>query len=731
LTIDQLKNKILAFLAHYPNQMFKRSELARRLSLNSGHEQESLTLALQELETANRIKRAKHGKFGHLEIQQHVQGRLQVTRQGLGFVAVEGLEEEVFIPPGYLGTAAHGDTVEVSLFAQGLKQKESGKRREGEVVRIVQRGRESIVGTLELRRRVFVVVPDDRKLPFEVLVDQDNLEKARPGDKVVVRVDDWGTSRLSPEGHIVEVLGKAGEAAAELLSVAREFQLPLSFPQGILDAADAIPEAIPGSEIDRRLDFRKNVCFTIDPEDAKDFDDAVSLETLADGNYRLGVHIADVSYYVREEESLDQEALKRGTSTYFPGMVIPMLPERLSNDLCSLRPEEDRLTYSVFMTVTPQGRVNGHEIRESIIRSARRFTYEEVEAFITGSPASGSDALLLETLRTMHALTKTLTKKRMREGSIDFESAEAKFRFDDEGMPTEIIKKTRLDSHRLVEEFMLLANQAVATHIGLARKEENPKPFLYRVHDSPDPDRIRELAGFVEQFGFKLTLDGGVTSKALQRLLDQVRGTEVENVINEVALRSMAKAVYSERNIGHYGLGFSYYSHFTSPIRRYPDLVIHRLLKEYDRGINEERRHQLVQRLPFLAKHTSAMERVAMEAERAGVKVMQLEYMKRHLGDEFEGIVSGVTRYGLYVEINDLLVEGMIHVRDLQDDYYGYDEKKYALVGRRTGKQYRLGDSVHLKVVRVNPEEREIDFALAERPGDSDKQPHRTRKKRN
>ncbi|MBI2619359.1 MAG: ribonuclease R [Ignavibacteriales bacterium] len=729
--IEPLTHALLNFLARYPSQLFKKAELARRLSLTTREDHEALSRALEQLEKDSRIRRVKRGKYGHLEVRQTVQGTVEVTKQGLGFVNVEGMEEEVFIPPGLLGTALSKDLVEVSLFAQTQKQREQGKRREGEVVKVLRRARNEVVGTLERQRKTFFVIPDDRKIPAEIAVDGDELLGATVGDKVVVRIDSWGSSRLNPEGDVVEVLGKAGEVSAELLSVAREFQLPQSFPAEVQSAAADVTTEIPPEEVKRRLDFRDELCVTIDPDDAKDFDDAVSLHPLPDGNVRLGVHIADVSYYVQEGSVLDREAFQRGTSVYFPNTVIPMLPEHLSNIVCSLRPNVDRLTFSVLMRVTPAGAVKAYEIRESVIRSARRFTYEEVEAILGGKTASGESKEIVSALKSMHQLSRTLTRKRMHEGSIDFESAEAKFRFDEEGKPLEIVKKIRLDSHRLVEEFMLLANMVVARHIGLSRKEDHRKPFLYRIHDSPDPDRIRELAAFVQQFGFRLHLEGGVSSKAFQRLLDQVRGTEVENVINEVALRSMAKAVYSERNIGHYGLAFDYYTHFTSPIRRYPDLVVHRLLKSYAGGVTLARRRELTERLPFVAKYSSVRERTAMEAERAAVKVMQVEYMKRHLGDEFHGVVSGVTKYGMFVEINDLLVEGMIHVRDLEDDYYVYDEKNYALIGRRTRKQYRLGDSVNLKVIRVNSEEREIDFVIVRDLHDTKHDKRRAHKRRN
>ena len=711
-----MTNKILAFLARYPNEAFKSKELARRLSFRNQTDYQIFKEALRVLVNSNKVKRIKGGRFGHFEIPQSTVGVFRMTKQGFGTVVAEGSDEAVSIPPRYRGMAVDGDTVEVSLFAQSSKRKEKGQAREGEIVKIVQRGRADVVGTLEKSRNFFIVIPDDRKLARDIFVDREFLNKAAPGDKVVVKIEEWGVGHLNPEGRVVEVLGRAGEVSAELKSVIRDFKLPMQFPPEVANEAEMLPADIPDIEIMEREDLRNDVCFTIDPEDAKDFDDAVSLKELPNGDFRLGVHIADVSYYIKEGSELDREALKRGTSVYFPNMVVPMIPERLSNGLCSLRPNEDRLTYSVLMTVSPKGIVKEYDIQETVIRSKRRFSYEEVESILDvpaeSMAASSPEAKIAATLRAMYALSDVLTKKRLKEGSIDFETSEAKFRFDEDGKPAEIQRKLRLRSHRLVEEFMLLANQVVARHVGLTKKEDHRKPFLYRVHDAPDPDRIRELASFVEQFGFKLRVDAGVDSKDLQKLLNQVAGTEVENVINEVALRSMAKAVYSEQNIGHFGLGFQYYSHFTSPIRRYPDIVVHRLLKEYARMATAERRDEIGRRLPFVAKQSSAMERVAMEAERAAVKVMQVEFMKRHVGDEFHGVISGVMRFGIFVEITDLLVEGLVHVRDLDDDYYEYDEKKYSLVGNRTGKRYRLGDKVHVRVLRVNPEEREIDFAI-------------------
>lgn len=713
---EPLKARILQFLAKHPNEQFKPRTLARRLGLKDLAEIRGLQQALNELYQSKAIGRNSRKRYTHaIAPKSHrMTGVLGMTRQGHGLVTLASPDEGVVrIGQRFLGTALNGDTVSVALFAHPHDHP-SGKPLEneipeGEIVEIISRSTHPIVGVFEKGRSFFYVAPDDKKVGRDIYIPKGKTKGARPGQKVIVQIDSWDSVHRNPEGHITEILGNAGEVGAEMTAVAREFRLPLGFPRHVLDEAEKISAKITSEEIQRRRDLREQLCITIDPEDAKDFDDAVSLELLPDGNYLLGVHIADVSHYVQPGSALDAEALKRATSVYLANEVIPMLPERLSNDICSLRPNEDRLTYSALMTVTNAGIVKDYEITKSVIHSKRRFTYEEVQKIIVSGKGEYA-----ATIKDMHKLSKVLLSKRLKEGSLDFESPETKFRFDENGKPSEIVKKDRLDAHRLVEDFMLLANQVVAKHIGVQRKAEQVRPFIYRIHDSPDPDKLADLAAFVEHLGYSLGVNtkGSVSSRAIQKLLSDVRGKEEENVINEVAIRSMAKAVYSETNVGHFGLGFKYYTHFTSPIRRYPDLLVHRLLHEYEQKLTQKRRDQIAESLPGLCEHCSGMERLAMEAERESVKVMQVEYMKRHVGDEFHAIISGVTNFGLFVEISDLLVEGLIRVRDMEDDYYVFDEKHFAFTGRRTKKRYRLGDKVQVRVVRVDTEEREIDFVF-------------------
>ncbi|MFI5251928.1 MAG: ribonuclease R [Bacteroidota bacterium] len=712
MTTDDLtfyKEQILYFFSKNPKETYKPKELARRLSIKTEEQFEIFLKALHDLSENDQISQGRRKRFGiATPATQKARGIVTVTKQGNGIVELLPPQQgSVAIAGRSLGTALTGDTVLVALYAQSSTTLPTGVSPEGEILDVLQRGNRPIVGVFQRSKHFDIVVPDVNWMTQDIIIPKGRTRNAKPGQKVVAVIDEWESRNTNPEGHIDEILGSAGEVHTEMASVARQFQLPESFPPKIIAEADAIDEQIPREVIRDRLDLRDAICFTIDPEDAKDFDDAVSLRDMGDDNYELGVHIADVSHYVTQGSLLDQEALQRGTSVYLADEVIPMLPEKLSNNICSLRPRVDRLTYSTIMTVTSRGLVKDYRIAKSVIHSKRRFTYEEVQKIIETGKGDHADII-----RSMHTLSKLLLKKRMKEGSIDFESVETKFLFDEKGNPAKIIKKLRLDAHRLVEEFMLLANQVVAKHIGFVKSEQKSKPFIYRIHDTPDPDRLRDLADFVHHLGYSLNISGRVTSAAIQKLLNDVKGKEEENVVNEVAIRSMAKAIYAEKNIGHFGLGFKYYSHFTSPIRRYPDLMVHRLLHEYSRRPAQKRLAELDGQLPYVCKQSSERERVAMEAERASIKVMQVEYMKRHVGDEFHAIVSGVMKFGLFVEIVDLLVEGLIRVRDMEDDYYVYDEKKYALTGKRTKKRYRLGDKVTVKVVRVDPREREIDFVL-------------------
>ncbi len=700
--VEDITKEIEAFLKRNPLASFKKRQLAKILRYTSEHEYSRFKQALRQLEGNGRLQQTGRRKLAASQRIETAVGRLSFDRDGNIMVEPEAplgdeeLKLRMVVSPSGLGEAKPGDRVRVNVVGG------SGRVLIAKVSEVLEREEKKIVGTVERLGSAFKITVRDRDLPGSIDVSRKKLNGAGEGDKVVAKLLVDRYSGYSAE--VVNVLGQAGDPEVELQGIAAQFNLRRDFTRDVIREAEAIREEIPAEEVASRLDLRDELICTIDPEDARDFDDAVSLKRISEDQFELGVHIADVSHYVREGSALDTEAYRRGTSVYLTNGVIPMLPHNLSNGICSLNPDVERLTYSVIMTIRPTGAVVDYRFAKSVIRSKRRFTYEEVQKIIeTGKGDHAS--MILE----MDKLAKTLNRIRSRAGSIDFDLPEAKFVFDDLGRPVEIIKKQRLDSHRLVEEFMLLANKMVAMHIG--RHGVKAKPFLYRIHDVPDPDRIRELAVFVSHFGHTLNYDGTVGQKQLQRLLKSVEGRPEEYLINDIVLRSMAKAVYSEKNIGHYGLAFKYYTHFTSPIRRYPDLVVHRLLHEYESGKEVADPRGLKKKIADTCKLSSEAERRAVEAERESVKIKQAQFMMEHLGDEFDGTVSGITSFGMFVEADDLLVEGLVHVREM-DDYYNFVQGQFQLRGRRSGKVYQLGDRVRVKVLRVNMERHEIDFAL-------------------
>ena len=697
-----MKKELIAYFKNHPSLKIKSKDLAKQLDIVEEHAYAELKHFLHMLTEEGFIKREGKRYIFNAYKSGKLIGTLQIVGDGdYGFVVLKDkMSKDVFVAGKNFNVAFDGDLVEVSLIAS-----RRGKSLEGVILNVVERKRNEIVGTLQKSKSFFFIKPDDQKIHRDIYVSANKLGSAKAGDKVVVGDIVWKAPQLNPEGKVKEILGKAGSYDAEISSIAREFGLTYKFPKEVEREAEAIPEMIPQSEIKKRLDLRNKIIFTIDPEDAKDFDDAVSIENLSNGNYQVGIHIADVSHYVREGTAVYEEAVKRATSVYLVGKVIPMLPEKLSNSICSLVPNKDRLTYSVIVEMTPRSKIVSYEIHKSIINSKRRFTYDEVQEIL-----DNEEGELWDEINQLNKIAQTLRQKRMSKGSINFFSPEVKFKLDKNGVPVEIKIKEVRDSHKLVEEFMLLANQIVAQHV---QPKENKKtfPFVYRIHDLPDKEKILEFARFVKTLGYHFDPNSANKSKQFQLLLDEVVGKEEEAVVNEVAIRSMAKAIYSTKNIGHYGLGFKYYTHFTSPIRRFPDLIVHNLIHRFNSNIEK---NLSLEELEEICNHSSAQERNAVNAERMSVKLKQIEYLKGKVGEEFHGVVSGITHFGIFIELSQTLSEGLIKLRDMHDDFYVYDEKNYAINGKRTGRRIRLGDKVNVKLVRVDEEKREIDFILLE-----------------
>ncbi|MEZ4720886.1 MAG: ribonuclease R [Flavobacteriales bacterium] len=698
--VTRFRNYVSQLYRDNPKDLMNYKQLAARLDIKDAVEKQILVAVLEAMVKDKLLIEEQRGKFRWNGPVEELEGIISFNRSGNAFVEISGMAQDVMIPENYTGKAFHEDRVLIRLLSS-----KKGARAKGKVVEIVERARVIFPCVIFQNDRHFFAIPDNQRMNTDFFIPADKLNGAKAGDKVVVRFEDWENIRMSPVGSVEQVLGRPGDMRAEGDAILAEFGFPLQFPKEVEDECLEIDRTISDEVVESRRDFRDILTFTIDPEDAKDFDDALSFRVLENGNTEVGVHIADVTHYVRPGSSIEKEAQNRATSVYLVDRVIPMLPETLSNELCSLRPKEDKLTFSAVFELDKHAQIKSTWLGKTLIHSDHRFTYEEVQTIL-----EGGTGLYSSELTALNNFAKTIRHQRMEHGAIAFEKGEVRFRLDEQKKPVDVLFKVQKDAHKLIEEFMLLANKAVATHVGKKTKEsEKVKTFVYRIHDQPDPMKLKEFAHFVKRFGYSIDLNTPQkVANSINALLKIIKGKPEQNMIEMLAIRSMAKAEYATDNIGHFGLAFPFYSHFTSPIRRYPDMIAHRLLHSYLNGGSSAK----LEPIEKLCKHSSIMERKAADAERESTKLYQVLYMKDFEGEVFDGVVSGVTEWGVFVEISANKCEGMVRLRDIKGDYYFYDQKNMAIVGQRTKATIRLGEQVAVKVVEADLENRRIDLTL-------------------